>query len=173
MDVFNFLGIASTDEQGKSLTVKVMKNCLLTNLETNQLDKKKLDSFESTGKSISEVRYDFVIQTIWLHKPPKCWPPSKYQIENMFGRAVLAIMLFSLPSSFPAKPSLGNFGYLVQNELKLNLNPSLQKEKNVRLLLASLFKKKNSKRVRSVKRKRLGVRRVVKKNQIMPTRLIE
>ena len=24
-DVFNFLGIASTDEQGKSLTVKVMK----------------------------------------------------------------------------------------------------------------------------------------------------
>ena len=68
MDVFNFLGIASTDEQGKSLTVKVMKSFLLTHLETNQFDKKKLDSFESTGKSISEVSYDFVIQTIWLHK---------------------------------------------------------------------------------------------------------
>ena len=91
-----------------------------------------------------------------MNKVPKYWPPSDFQIRNMFGRAVLSIMLFSIPTSFPEKSALYSFGYIVRDRLTFNLKPTLNKEKSVHLLLSSVFKR--PKRVKSVKIKRLGGR---------------
>ena len=74
-----------------------------------------------------------------------------FQINNLYGRITLTIMLFSIPQNFPATSSLNRFGYTLENELKLNLKPSAEKGKNARLMLSSIFKK--SRRVQSKKRK--------------------
>ena len=50
-------------------------------------------------------------------------------------------MLFAIPSYFPPKTDLGKFGYCLKNEsLSLNLGPTVDKEKNVRVLLTTLCK---------------------------------
>jgi hypothetical protein len=80
-----------------------------------------------------------------MNKNPKDWCPSEYQIHNMFGRCVLTIMLFSIPAFFPSKSDLANFGYVFENEImSFNLVPSLRKEKNVNILLSSIYKKLSS-----------------------------
>jgi len=154
--VYDFLELSKVDEKGKSLTVKAMKSRLVNHLATNQFDKIRIDSYRSQGKKAKEVSYESVLHTIWLNKVPKYWPPSDFQIRNMFGRAVLSIMLFSIPTSFPEKSALNSFGYIVRDGLTFNLKPTSNKEKSVHLLLSSVFKR--PKRVKSVKIKRLGGR---------------
>ena len=92
----------------------------------------------------------------------------------MFGRAVLAIMLFSIPKSFPGKSDLIKFGYqIVDDQLKFNLIPTEKKEKNVKLLLSSIFKKPKKDKV--FKRKRLGdkIKPLKSSRRRKPVNLIE
>ena len=140
IDVFEFLGL-SRFENGKCLNVSDMKVRLSKHFDSNEVDRAKLASFKKQGCQPSELEYAEVLSTIWLNKNPKFWPPSSYQISNLFGRVVVAIMLFSIPSRFPTKNDLLKFGYiLTDNYLKFNLTPSIKKERNVKLMLSSIHK---------------------------------
>ena len=138
---FDLIEISKTEEGGKLMTVPKMKAKLLNHLELNLLDKQRLETYTSQGKKPSELDYSYIRKIIWLNKNPKDWCPSEYQIHNMFGRCVLTILLFSTPACFPSEEDLSNFGYIVENEIALNLAPSQAKEKNVAILLSSICKK--------------------------------
>ena len=151
ISVYKFLGVSVTNKQGKQLTIPNLKQNLINHLGKSGGDKEKLASYKTEGKKLNELDYSFVKHIVWLNKDPKFWPPSENQIDNMFGRLVLTIMLFSIPSSFPPKSDLCKFGYLQTDVLKFNLLPTVGKEKSVRLLLASVLRK--SKQSQSTKRK--------------------
>ena len=56
----------------------------------------------------------------------------------------MTMMMFSIPSKFPSKRSLSKFGYTfedVNNQLKLNLVPTVGKQKSINLMLSSIFKR--------------------------------
>ena len=70
---FDLLNISKLTEDGKQMTVPMMKSKLLTNLNINQDNKEKLNDYLSQGKKTSELDYPFVQKTIWLNKNPKDW----------------------------------------------------------------------------------------------------
>ena len=112
-----------------------------------------------------------------MNKNPKFWPPSTLQIHNLFGRSTAAIMMFSIPSSFPSVKDLVKFGYIVnENEIKLNLTPTTDKVKNASLLLSSVHKKQNlPKKKLTVKRKNSSDRGrlISSKKKRIPDQLID
>ena len=63
-------------------------------------------------------------------------------------------MLFSIPKHFPGRVDLAKFGYCLDNGLKLNLSTSVNKERNVNILLSSVLKK--SGKVISTKRNKVN-----------------
>ena len=164
--LFDFLNISKIGENDRVLTVPMLKSRLIKYLDENIGAKEKLKSFKSKGINVVDLDFDHVRHIIWQNKPPKFWPPSKLQIDNMFGRSVLTILLFSIPESFPPVHDLAKFGYsFINNELKHNLNPLVGKEKNARLLLKSILKKikfppKSKRKLASERGKQRGVKRL-------------
>ena len=153
-NAFDFLEISSIDHNGKNLTVPMLKDKLIRHLECRSDDIEKLKTYRSKGVKMSELAYSHVRNIIWLHKTPKFWVPSVYQMDNIFGRAVLTILLFSIPECFPPVADLPKFGYVLSEAgLKLNLASSDKKERNARLLLASACKASKKKGASAEKRK--------------------
>ena len=135
-----------------------MKKTIKKYLDEASTDRSELlDAYRSDGKKEGELDLSHVSKVIWLNKSPKFWVPSEFQINNMFGRSVLAIILFSIPKHFPQRTELSKFGYLLDNGLKHNLCPSIKKERNINLL-SSVLKKSAKVGFGSKKGKKLKVR---------------
>ena len=84
--------------------------------------------------------------------------------------------MFSIPSKFPAKNDLLKFGYTLNNdELKFNLAPSLEKERNVNLMLSNIHKTSKGSNSSASKRKSSADRSRPKasKKQKLPEQLID
>ena len=152
IEAFEFIDLSMTLENGKPMTVPMMKEKLFSHILSNSADKERLDSFLSKGEKPHEINYSIVQKIVWLNKNPKDWCPSPYQVQNMYGRCLLTALLFSIPEYFPPKADLVKFGYkLDSGDITFNLTPSLDKEKNVHKLLSGQSKKNSKGGKRKVK----------------------
>ena len=134
-------------EDGKS-TLSEKKANLKAFFESNTYAESALveNIKRHAADSVDMVSLNSVQRTVFLKKPEaKDWCPSPFQIENMYGRALIACLVFSIPESLPSKTELVNFGYVFTDEssgvLKANLETGSGCRTNVARKLVALNKR--------------------------------